>query len=137
MHDLQVARDQKSALCCCLFCAREGAGCWDTGHTIDWKNTQVKAVMPYFWQRCTLETWHMRSQPHPLNQEEGILSHVYDALIRPNTLPLHVQRTLYIVTVKMRPNDKMRLGNCATFCTLSCALMDGNLRDLVASLYGI
>ena len=27
--DLQVARDWKSALCCCLFCAREGAGCWD------------------------------------------------------------------------------------------------------------
>ncbi len=23
----------------------------------------------------------MRSQPHPLNQEEGILPHVYDALV--------------------------------------------------------
>ena len=57
----------------------------DTGHTIDWKNTQVKADMPYFWQRCTLETRHMRSQPHPLNREEGILPHMYDALIRPNT----------------------------------------------------
>ena len=32
-------------------------------------------------QRCTLETWHMRSQPHPFNREEGILPHVYDALI--------------------------------------------------------
>ncbi len=37
----------------------------DTGHTIDWGNIQVKAVTPLFWQRCTLETWHMRSQPHP------------------------------------------------------------------------
>ena len=49
--------------------------------------------MPYFWQRCTLETWHMRSQPHPLNQEEGILPHVYDALIFPNTPPPCVHRT--------------------------------------------
>ncbi len=55
----------------------------DTGHAIDWSNTEVKAVSPLFWQRCTLETWHMRSQPHPLNREEGILPHVhvYDALV--------------------------------------------------------
>lgn len=66
----------------------------DTGHSIDWKNTQVKAVMPYFWQRCTLETWHMRSQPHPLNREEGILPHVYDSLIGPNTPPPRVHRTI-------------------------------------------
>ena len=52
-----------------------------------------EAVMPYFWQRCTLETWHMRSQPHPLNHKEGILPHVYDALIRPNTPPPRVHRT--------------------------------------------
>jgi len=28
-RDLQVARDRKSVLCCCLFCACEVAGCWD------------------------------------------------------------------------------------------------------------
>jgi len=28
-RDLQVACDQKSVLCCFLFCACEGAGCWD------------------------------------------------------------------------------------------------------------
>jgi len=36
----------------------------NTGHTIGWNNTQIKAVRPLFWQRCTL-AWHMRSQPHP------------------------------------------------------------------------
>ncbi len=60
----------------------------DTGHAIDWGNTEVKAVSPLFWQRCTLETWHMRSQPHPLNREEGILPHVYDALVD-NTPRVH------------------------------------------------
>ncbi len=39
-------------------------------------------------QRCTLETWHMRSQAHPLNREEGILPHVYDALVH-NTARVH------------------------------------------------
>ena len=48
----------------------------NTGHTIDWSNTQIKAVMSPFWQRCTLETWYMRSQPHPFNWEQGILPHV-------------------------------------------------------------
>ena len=63
----------------------------NTGHTIDWSNTQIKAVMPPFWQRCTLETWYiyMRSQPHPLNQEEGILPHVCDTLIRDDTPHTH------------------------------------------------
>ena len=37
-----------------------------------------KAFMPPFWQRCTPETWHWRSQSHPINREEGILFHVYD-----------------------------------------------------------
>ncbi len=46
------------------------------------------SVSPLFWQRCTLETWHMRSQPHPLNREEGILPHVYDALVD-NTPRVH------------------------------------------------
>ena len=36
----------------------------------------------------------MRSQPHPLNREEGILPHVYDALICPNTPPPRVHRTI-------------------------------------------
>ena len=62
----------------------------NTGHTTDWSNTQIKAVMPPFWQRCILETWYMRSQPHPLNREEGILPHVYDALIiRGDTPHMH------------------------------------------------
>jgi len=36
---------------------------------------------------------YMRSQPHPLNREEGILPHAHDALIRPNTPPCRVHRT--------------------------------------------
>jgi len=35
----------------------------------------------------------MRSQPHPLNREEGTLPHVYDELIHLNTLPPRVHRT--------------------------------------------
>ena len=61
----------------------------NTGHTINWSSTQIKAVMLPFWQRCILETWCMRSQPHPLNREEGILPHVYDTLIRGDTPHMH------------------------------------------------
>ena len=61
----------------------------NTGHTINWSSTQIKAVVPPFWQRCILETWYMRSQPHPLNWEEGILPHVYDTLIRGGTPHMH------------------------------------------------
>ena len=53
------------------------------------KIKKIKAVMPPFWQRCTLETWHMMSQPHPINWEEGILPDVYDPLITENTLCIH------------------------------------------------
>ena len=53
----------------------------DTGHTIDWDNAQIMALMPKFYQRITLETWYMRSQPHGLNREEGVLPSVYNTLI--------------------------------------------------------
>ena len=33
------------------------------------------------YSRCALEAWHIRSQPHPLNQERGNLSPAYDRLI--------------------------------------------------------
>ena len=53
----------------------------DTGHTIDWDNAQIMALMLKFYQRITLETWYMRSQPHGLNREEGVLPSVYNTLI--------------------------------------------------------
>ena len=53
----------------------------DTEHTIDWDNAQIMALMPKFYQRITLETWYMRSQPHGLNREEGVLPSVYNTLI--------------------------------------------------------
>ena len=60
----------------------------DMGHTIDWRQPPSEGYhVFFFWQRCTLETRLMRSQPHPLNRKEGILPHVYDALVRENTPP--------------------------------------------------
>ena len=33
----------------------------DTGHTINWDNAQIMALMPKLYQCITLETWYMRS----------------------------------------------------------------------------
>ncbi len=54
---------------------------WDTGHAIDCDEVQIKTCMSHFYKRVALETSYMRSQPHALNREEGILPAVYSMLI--------------------------------------------------------
>ena len=55
---------------------------WYIYAAVGWDNAQIMTLMPKFYQRITqLETWYMRSQPHGLNQEEGVLPSVYNTLI--------------------------------------------------------
>ena len=53
----------------------------DTGHDIDWSDAQIIDASSLLQQRCTLESWHIRRQPQPLNRERGMLPTVYDQLI--------------------------------------------------------
>ena len=53
----------------------------NAGHDIDWSDAQVIDASPLLQQRCTLESWHIRRQPQPLNRERGMLPTVYDQLI--------------------------------------------------------
>ena len=65
---------QPHGLCPCRTCL-------DTGHDIVWLDAQVIDASPLLQQRCTLESWHIRKQPQPLNRERGMLPTVYDQLI--------------------------------------------------------
>ena len=58
----------------------------DTGHDIDWSDAQVIDASPLLQQRCTLESWHIRRQPQPLNRERGMLPTVYDQSITQTSL---------------------------------------------------
>ena len=87
MHIYTYARDQyikdnKSALVN-AHSHNSGAAehAMDTGHNIDWDNVKIMACMPFFHQRITLETRHMKKQHHGLNCEEGVLPWVYNVLI--------------------------------------------------------
>ena len=59
----------------------------DTGHTIDWGN------MPFFWQRCTMETWHMGNQPNPLNRKASCLMCMMDSSVRTPLPPTRAQNS--------------------------------------------
>ena len=50
----------------------------DSGHAIAW---DYASVIDSSSQCSALEAWHMRSQPHPLDREHGMLLPVYDRLV--------------------------------------------------------
>ena len=55
-------------------------------HAIDWEGATVMDTEQQFHRRCTLESWHIRSEMNAMNREEGNLPPVYDFLVhRPHS----------------------------------------------------
>ena len=59
-------------------------------HTIKWEDAEVVDHNHRYRQRCTLEAWHIRTERHKMNRDEGPLPGVY----KPTYPPLH---TLLII----------------------------------------
>ena len=50
-------------------------------HTIKWEDAEVVDHNPRYRQRCTLEAWHIRTERHKMNRDEGSLPGVYNPLV--------------------------------------------------------
>ena len=53
---------------------------WGFYHPVDWHNTKVLDHHQDVYQRLVLESVHIRSQPKPLNRDNGSMLQVYNAL---------------------------------------------------------
>ena len=51
-------------------------------YNIAWEDTIVVDADPHMYRRRTLEAWHIRQEPNPMNRVRGLLPPVYDSLIR-------------------------------------------------------
>ena len=45
-------------------------------HDIDWEKAEVVDCHPHYRQRCALEAWHIRTEPHTMNRDGGPLQTV-------------------------------------------------------------
>ena len=50
------------------------------GHIINWSDTDILTTNSRQHQRDALEAWDIRLQSHPVNRDQGLLSHPYDSL---------------------------------------------------------
>ena len=50
-------------------------------HIIKWEDSEVVDHNHRYRQRCTLEAWHIRTERHKMNRDEGPLPGVYNPLI--------------------------------------------------------
>ena len=53
----------------------------DESHTIKWEEAEVVNHHPLYRQRCALEAWHIRTERHKMNRDEGPLPPVYNPLV--------------------------------------------------------
>ena len=53
----------------------------DESHTIKWEEAEVVNHHPFYRQRCALEAWHIRTERHKMNRDEGPLPPVYNPLV--------------------------------------------------------
>ena len=51
-------------------------------HDIDWEKAEVVECHPHYRQRYALEAWHIRTEPHTMNRDGGLLPTVYNPLIQ-------------------------------------------------------
>ena len=56
-------------------------------HDIAWEDAIVVDADPHMYRRRTLEAWHIRQEPNPMNRDRGLLPPVYDSLIRTHPSP--------------------------------------------------
>ena len=50
-------------------------------HVIDWNKAKVVDTHPQYHQRCTLESWHIRSETTTMNRDDGSLPQAYNTLL--------------------------------------------------------
>ena len=74
-------------------------------HDITWNEAEVLDSNLRLNQRCALEAWHIRSQPHPMNRESGLLPQVYNLLIQPSV----TSNLLFDLTFPQLISNGMRL----------------------------
>ena len=55
---------------------------WTEMDSIDWEKPAVEGCHPHYRQRCAQEAWHIRTEPHKMNRDEGPLPSVYNPLIQ-------------------------------------------------------
>ena len=53
----------------------------NNNHDIHGANTLVVDSHPHLHPRCALEAWHIRSQKHSMNREQGLLPQTYNSII--------------------------------------------------------
>ena len=56
-------------------------------NNIAWEDAIVVDADPHMYRRQTLEAWHIRQEPNPMNRDRGLLPPVYDSLIRTHPPP--------------------------------------------------
>ena len=49
---------------------------------IDWEKAEVVDYHPHYRQRCSLEAWHIRTEPYTMNSDGGPLPMVYNPLFQ-------------------------------------------------------
>ena len=53
----------------------------NTNYVTDWAIALVVNCHPCLYLRCMLEVWHIRSQRHPMNREQGFVPPTYNPLV--------------------------------------------------------
>ena len=115
--------------------------------TLRWSSSVALIQQSYTWGRMPssqLSGWGwllmyqlMRSQPHPLNQEEGILSHVYDTLIREDTPHMHRASTAqnwlpgHMLTVRSHVASHLCIYECLLICYCCISATEEDHRSVV------
>ena len=56
-------------------------------HDIAWEDVIVVDADPHMYRCQTLEAWHIRQEPNPMNRDRGLLPPVYDSLVRTHPSP--------------------------------------------------
>ena len=56
-------------------------------HVIDWNTAKVIDSHNNIYQRCYLESWHIRKKKSSMNRDEGLLPPIYNSLILRSAVP--------------------------------------------------
>ena len=56
-------------------------------HDIAWEDAIVVDADPHMYRHRTLNAWHIRQEPRPMNRDRGLFPLVYDTLVRTHPPP--------------------------------------------------
>ena len=66
-------------------------------HNIAWEDAIVVDADPHMYRRQTLEAWHIRQEPNPMNRDRGLLPQY----MIPSSEPTHHQTLIYVDNVAL------------------------------------